>query len=216
MKIIIGAIGVIAILSVIALVYIFNRKSKNVGAMNSDDKNLLPNKKKYDRQCLIDGIKEKVDELALIINAPRIYFPTYDVIKGDGTPCVQVDKAGFMYYVISERGNEYERKLTDNPDDLFYWIFEHITFDMASDYELNNRIADKDSRRIMFSKQEELLGQLNETWKGRIQAEHRNILESYPFDDLARLRATYYRELRQEGYSETAIEKIAYEKYPKN
>ena len=161
-------------------------------------------------------IKKMVDELALKINAPTNLLPTYNHIIGDATPCIEVGNNGFLFYVISERGEEYSRKKTDKIDDLLYWIFASVTFEMSCAYELKNRIEDKDCRRIMFNKQEELLGQLNETWMEREQAEHQNILKSFPFDDLAGLRAIFWRKLREQGYSEKKCEKLAYEKYPKN
>ncbi|MDR0348690.1 MAG: immunity 63 family protein, partial [Tannerella sp.] len=89
-----------------------------------------------------------------------------------------------------------------------------ITFSMSCDYELENRIEDKDSRRMIFDKQEELLGKLDETWKERKHGEYQQILKSYPFDDLAGLRATLSRQLRQQGSSEIEINKLVYEKYP--
>ena len=116
--------------------------------------------------------------------------------------------------MISERGTEYERKITSDIDELMYWIFSVVTFSMACDYELNNRIEDKDSRRIMFAKQEELFGILNRDWQERERKEHKSILINNPFDDLAGLRATYCGELRAKGLSETEIDKLAYEKYP--
>ena len=87
---------------------------------------------------------------------------------------------------------------------------------MACNYELKNRSEDKDCRRIMFEKQEELLGILNDVWKQKRKEEHRSILEKHPFDDLAELRASYFRHLRQQGYDENEITKLAYEKYPGN
>ena len=162
----------------------------------------------------LDDIKKKVEELAEQINAPKFLLPTFDHVIGDATPCIKIDRDGYMYYVISERGHEYERRKTDSIDELLYWIFAKVTFSVACAYELGHRIEDKDCRRIIFEKQEELLGLLNENWGEREQAEHQEILKSHPFDDLAGLRATYWRQLREQGYSELEIEKSAYEKYP--
>ena len=83
---------------------------------------------------------------------------------------------------------------------------------MAFKYELKNRIEDKDCRRIAFDKQIELLSVLNENWSRKEHEEHLQILESHPFDDLAGLRATYYRELKEKE----EIKKLAFEKYPEN
>lgn len=161
-------------------------------------------------------IKRIVDELALKINASTNLLPTYNHIIGDGTPCIEVDNDGNMFYVISERGNEFSREKTDKIDDLLYWIFADVTFSMSCEYEKKNRIEDKDCRRIIFDKQEELLGQLNETWREKEQAEHQQILKSFPFDDLAGLRAIFWGQLREQGYSELESKKLAYEKYPQN
>lgn len=87
---------------------------------------------------------------------------------------------------------------------------------MASDYEIKNRIEDKDCRRIIFDKQEELLGKLNENWRLKENAKHQSILKIYPFNDLAGLRATYCEQLRKQGLTETEIDKLAYSKYPEN
>lgn len=85
---------------------------------------------------------------------------------------------------------------------------------MASNYELKNRIEDKDCRRIIFDKQEELLGILSDSWRQKMNQEHYWILRNYPFDDLAGLRATYCGQLRKQGYSESEIDRLAYERYP--
>jgi hypothetical protein len=164
----------------------------------------------------LKDIEKEVNKLALTISAPSHLLPTFGHAIGDATPCIEVDNNGYMFYVISERGREFERRKTDKLEDLLYWIFASVTFTMSNYYELKNRVKDKDCRRIMFDKQEELLGQLNETWKQRERAKHQHILTMHPFDDLAGLRATLCRQLREQGYTEIEIEKLAYDKYPRN
>ena len=162
----------------------------------------------------VTEIQDIVNQLAKKINAPSYLLPTFSSPIGDATPNIEVDNLGLYNFVISERGNEYERKLTSDLNDLLYWIFSSVTFSMACDYELKNRIADKDCRRIMFEKQEELLGLLNKEWEEKEKKEHQSILINNPYDDLAGLRATYCGELRAKGLSESEIDKRAYEKYP--
>jgi hypothetical protein len=164
----------------------------------------------------LDDIKQKVRELANKINVPTELLPTYGYSKDFAYPHIEVDNLGLLHYVIVERGEELDRRTTDKLDDLLYWIFADVTFSMACDYELKNRIEDKDCRRIMFDKQEQLLGQLNDTWREKESEEHKSILKTHSFDDLAGLRATYCGQLRQQGLSETEINKMAYEKYPEN
>jgi hypothetical protein len=164
----------------------------------------------------LDGIKKNVDDLALKINAPNNLLPTYGYSQDSGYPHIEVDSKGLLHYVTMERGQELDRKTTNNPDELLYWIFASVTFSIACAYELKNRIEDKDSRRIMFQKQEELLGIISESWQQKEKEEHKRILKNNPFDDLAGLRATYCGQLRQQEYSESEINKLAYRKYPKN
>ncbi|WBL23854.1 Imm63 family immunity protein [Zunongwangia sp. HRR-M8] len=162
----------------------------------------------------VTEIEKVVKQLAKKINSPRYLLPTFSSPIGDATPNIEVDNVGLYNYVISERGNEYERKLTSDLNELLYWIFSPVTFSMACDYELKNRIEEKDCRRIIFEKQEKLLGILDKKWEEKERKEHQSILVNNPFDDLASLRAKYCRELRTKGLSETKIEKLAYEKYP--
>ncbi len=162
----------------------------------------------------ITEIEKIVKQLAEKINAPSYYLPTFSLPKGDATPNIEVDSSGLYNYVISERGTEYERRITSDFNDLLYWIFASVTFSMACDFELKNRVKNRDFRRIMFAKQEELLGILDRDWEEKERKEHQSILMNSPLDDLVGLRATYCRELRAKGLSESEIDKLAYEKYP--
>lgn len=162
----------------------------------------------------LKNIKDKVDSLASQIDAPTDLLPTYGYSKDFGYPHIEIDDLGRPSYVIVERGQEIERRTTNNIDDLLYWVFSSVTFSMATNFELKNRIEDKDSRRLIFEKQEELLGILNKTWSQKESEKHRLIISKYPFDDLAGLRATYSGQLRQQGVSETEILRLGFQKYP--
>lgn len=159
-------------------------------------------------------IQNLAKELAGRIKAPLALLPTFSTPTGDATPNIEVDNSGLYYFVISERGTEYKRKTTSDLNELMYWIFSGVTFSMACDYELKHRVEDKDSRRIMFAKQEELLGVLSKEWEEKERKEHKSILINNPYDDLAGIRASYFRELRAKGIPESEIKKHAYDKYP--
>lgn len=161
----------------------------------------------------LTDIKKQVEALAALINAPAGLLPTYGTSKDFAHPHLEVDHRG-MHWVVVERGQEQDRKTTDNIHQFLYWIFDSITFSMSVEYELNNRIEDKDCRRIMFAKQEELMGTLHPEWGDWAMEEHREILMRHPFDDLASLRATYCGQLRKQGYAEEEINRLAYAKYP--
>jgi hypothetical protein len=160
-----------------------------------------------------DEILQEIMNLARLINAPKMYFPTFDYPKGDATPFIEIVDNEYCY-IISERGQERERKKTSNLHELLYWIFEDITWIMSIKYEVQNRIEDKDNRRISFQKQEELLAKLNLEWSKRCEVKHVSILEKYPYDDLAGIRASYCAELRKNGMNENKIWNEALKKYP--
>ncbi len=160
-------------------------------------------------------IQTEVDNLVRIIYAQTEELPTYGFSRDFGHPHIEVDGRGY-HYVVVERGEELQRRTTSNLDELLFWIFESITFDMAFRYAAENRIEGRDRRRIGFAKEEELLGLLNPQWAEKEKEIHTDILKMHPFDDLAELRAAYCGELRKKGFSEAEITKQACEKYPTN
>lgn len=129
-------------------------------------------------------IENKVNQLAQIIKADSKLMPTYGFSKDFAYPHIEVDNIG-MHYVIIERGQELERRTTTNLNELLYWIFDSVTFSMSTEFELKNRDESKDCRRIMFAKQEELLGSINPEWKKIAERKHQAILIRNPFDDVA-------------------------------
>jgi hypothetical protein len=161
----------------------------------------------------LSDIKIAVDKLALKIDAPDTILPTYGYPKCDAWPHIKIEDKKFHYIVI-ERGQEIRRDCTTELDQLLYWIFADVTFSMAVKYELAHREEAKDCRRIMFAHQEKLLGLLNDKWREEATQNHQNILEEYPYDDLAGLRASYFGTLRREGHNEDEIKRLVYEKYP--
>ncbi len=128
-------------------------------------------------------VEKIIKNLADNINAPKNLLPSFDLPHGDGTPYIEIDNFGNYYFIISERGVECERKRSQNLDELLYWIFDSITFSIACDYEIRNRIEKQDFRRILFAKQEELLSILNKDWEEKKRKEHIFILRTNPFDD---------------------------------
>jgi hypothetical protein len=164
----------------------------------------------------LEELKQKVDELAQRIKCPQHFLPSYGEMKHDAHPYVDIDRSGTLYYIVKERGHENKWLRTYKLQELLYWVFEDVTWRMALEFEIKNRIEDKDCRRIMFQKEEELLGQLDELWQQKKKEEHDKILLDHPFDDFAGLRAIFFAQLRMQGLSELEINKKAYEKYPRN
>ena len=105
-----------------------------------------------------------------------------------GHPHIEIDFNGKYHYVVTERGNVLKCRTTRDIDELMYWIFSSITFDIAVGFELKNRLPDKDSRRLMFDEQLRLMGLLSLEWRNRLAKEIQSILSKHPYDDEARAR----------------------------
>lgn len=96
-------------------------------------------------------------------------------------PFVQVDER--YHYVARERGEEIMRQSSGEIDDLLYWIFDDLTRQMASGYELRHRALESDPRRLRFARQLELLERLRPDWAERKRGELADILKRHPFRD---------------------------------
>jgi hypothetical protein len=132
---------------------------------------------------LYQALDIQINALAARINAPGKYLPTYQTSLDGAHPHIEIDAAGLMHLICIERGQEVDHRTTTNVDELLYWIFSGVTFSMACNYELNNRVPNKDFRRLLFSHQESLLGLMSASWQEREHAQHAEILLLEPFDD---------------------------------
>lgn len=121
-----------------------------------------------DRILKQNELKHLVETIAKKIEAPDYCLPTFDNVRGDATPNVEITKDGY-YYVISERGNEYERKYTAFLDELLFWIFDSVTFHMACQYEVKNRLEGQDFRILIYKHQVELLNIINPEYSAEIE-----------------------------------------------
>ena len=162
---------------------------------------------------LMKEIGETVKQLAEKINASE-YVPYYfDDDVDFGHPHIEIDSKGF-HLVCVERGSEQSRRTTHDLNELYFWIFEGMTFGLAVQYELENRVERQDCRRMIFKKQLELLELLDPSWKERRELKIQDTLARHPFDDLASIRAIYCKQLRDKGHKPDRANEIACAKYP--
>lgn len=120
----------------------------------------------------IKELEFKIAELANKIVAPIDLLPQINQSNDFAKPYIDVGNGDVIYYVIKERGVEYERVLYVNEDELLYRIFKDITIEMAQKYELRNRIESQDFRILLFKGQGELMNLLNPDWGIRIKSEN--------------------------------------------
>lgn len=126
---------------------------------------------------LADSLFDKIPEHSNLERFVHI-GPTSE----DCVPYVDIDDKGY-HIKCFERGNQIEDDITDNLDELLYWIFSIVTSSVAAEYELKNRIKYQDNRRLMFSKQLELLEMINTDFMIKCRSEIHAILIDHPYDD---------------------------------
>lgn len=124
----------------------------------------------------------EVDRLAARVGAPADLLPTYGYSEDGARPHIEVDPSGY-HYVVVERGQEMSRITTSNFDELLFHVFEHVTFELACQYELKHRVEHRDVRRLIFRRQIELLTVLSQTWADMESQDHERILRQHPYND---------------------------------
>ena len=88
-----------------------------------------------------------------------------------------------LCYVVTERGRELDRRRTENPDLLLYWLISDLTHALASSHAAKLRRQSEDFRRMLFAKQLELLGTIKEEWRERRAEEIAVVLATNPYRD---------------------------------
>lgn len=119
----------------------------------------------------LESIRADVERLGLRIGAPDHLLPTYGASEDFARPHIEVVEDGLMAWVVVERGQKFDRRITYDRDELLYWVFAAVTSSMASDHEVAHRVGDEDPRRLLFSHQLELLRTLDPRWAIRRAAE---------------------------------------------
>ncbi len=102
----------------------------------------------------------------------------------DGAPHIEYSHNAY-HFIVTERGQELERRTSAEIDDVLYWLLSGDTFGMACRHELAHRREGIDGRRVIFHRQVALLQQLNPDWAVRKQTEIDAILTQHPFVDSA-------------------------------
>lgn len=134
---------------------------------------------------MLSTIKQIQEDVYLVgdkIGAPRSLLVVKDKSSEDGSPHVEIKTSGFDY-VCSERGVEIYRRSTESYQELLYWIVSGVAFQLASKFELANRVGGLDSRRLIFSKYISMLGGVSCSWGEKASNEIAGILETAPYSD---------------------------------
>ena len=117
----------------------------------------------------IPWLRDRLGELAHVIDAPAHVLPTFGYSEETGRAHVEV-RDGRFHHVVVERGREYERFSTTSVDDLLYRVFCDATFSMAATQLAVNDVTWRTRHQILH-RQLELLGRLDPGWAARRESE---------------------------------------------
>jgi hypothetical protein len=127
----------------------------------------------------VEGIGRRFQELASGLDVDPYYRTFHTSPQHDGSPHIEQVGAEF-HFVVTERGSEFERRKTIDPDEILYWLLDGVTQIAATNHELRNRIEGTDGRENWFPFQERLLYAMKPEWGVRKQQQHFRILRDHP------------------------------------
>ncbi len=130
----------------------------------------------------IQEIYEQVQALSRKIGATPGLLPTFGTSELNGKPYIVI-RGDTYYYLANDRDVVTINRQTASLQELLYWIFDEITYQMGAAYELEHRVPDLDSRRLIFKKQLDLLQKIDPEWKQLKQQEIKDILGKHPYRD---------------------------------
>lgn len=124
----------------------------------------------------LDHFENEVKQIAKKINAPEYLIPSFAHSRQDGTPHVEITGDEY-HFIVCERGTEFSRQSTFDKQKILFWIFDSITFTMASKEELTNRRVDEDPRIQLFEIQEQLITQIDKEFGELLHMKHQRLLK---------------------------------------
>jgi hypothetical protein len=133
----------------------------------------------------ISALQKELDSLRKqLIDGPRPngLFLMPDSPTHSGAPHIEIIGDEY-HFVVTERGSEFERRKTKDPDELLYWFVSGDVSQLARDWELERRVEGQDSRRLWFAKEVEMLRLLNTEWAKRKELHQNSVLREHPFND---------------------------------
>ncbi|MBF0410494.1 MAG: hypothetical protein HQM10_24325 [Candidatus Riflebacteria bacterium] len=122
---------------------------------------------------------QRYHAIAHYLGAPAKCICFATTPQHDGSPHIEFI-SGEFHYIVTERGSEYERRKTSDPEELLFWLVSDLTWSMASEWEIKHRIDGEDFRKQLFNKDVELLSQVNADWGRRKKEKYESILRDFP------------------------------------
>lgn len=131
---------------------------------------------------IIEELQKEISQiLERLYGTPLSYH--FQITRGDdGSEHLEIVGDEF-HLVVTERGLELERRITNDRNELFYWMISSLSFWSGVEYEFKNRDERYDARRMIFAKQIEILEKVDPDWAQQKRKEIEEILAEHPFID---------------------------------
>lgn len=127
------------------------------------------------------ALRQKFERYCSSLGAPAIFRTSP---ADDGAAHVEYNGETY-HYVSTERGRENERRIAASEDEILYWLLSDIVFGLSCAFEVKHRVEGKSFRRLLFTKELELMQLLNPEWEARKRSEINAILAKAPYNDIA-------------------------------
>ncbi|MEZ4973092.1 MAG: Imm63 family immunity protein [Cyclobacteriaceae bacterium] len=126
-----------------------------------------------------DDLRKRLETELKKIDGDIGLLPEINNSNDFAKPFIEIDRYGYNY-VCRERGEEIFRKIPFDLDELFYEVFDNLTFEMATKWEVKNRKENEDFRQQMFAKQVDLMTRINKDFGVRLNSKLQRILKFEP------------------------------------
>ncbi|WP_434574808.1 hypothetical protein [Riemerella anatipestifer] len=109
-----------------------------------------------------DILQKKIFDIAYRANVPIDLLPSINISNDYAKPYIEIQD-NYYYYVIRERGEEYERTLYFDIKKLLYRVFDDISFDMAKMINFNSESGEYvfyllEKKKEIFNNMKSLIG----------------------------------------------------------
>lgn len=92
-------------------------------------------------------------------------------------------KNGKYHIIFAEKGKIREDKITSEIKEVLWNVLDIISFDMAMEYAIHNRVENKDFRHALFEKEIKIYSLFGEEFEQKKCLEIAEILEKNPYND---------------------------------
>lgn len=130
----------------------------------------------------IEMLRSELKRYGAMISAPRSMLKVLTGPQATGGPYVN-EHNGVYVYRVAEKGVVFEERRTHDPDEVLFWLMQGIVFQMACQYELNNRVGGTDPRYVIFQREIELFSKMKPEWAERQRRKIKEVLRQHPFTD---------------------------------